>query len=131
MSGEALAAAAGGGGGGGSWVERGGRGKKEGVSGALIAIGRPAPLPRGYGLRCLGDMDAQRIAASAGLQAADGSTAPGDILLVRCSPVQLHVLVAAGLERFVHAHAGLRRVVLGPRDPAWHMIGRWRLPETL
>lgn len=98
---------------------------------ALAAIGRPAPLPCGYSLRCRGDMDAQRIATSAGLQTAHSPVEPGDVLLVRCSPVQLHVLVAVERERFVHAHAGLRRVLVGALDPAWREAARWRLPEAL
>jgi hypothetical protein len=98
---------------------------------ALATIGRPTTLPCDYTLRSRGYMNAQRIAAAAGLRAADGAIVAGDILLVRCSPVQLHVLVAAKPARFVHAHAGLRRVVLGPRDPAWSLLARWRLLETL
>jgi cell wall-associated NlpC family hydrolase len=96
---------------------------------ALSAIGRSAPFPCGYSLRCRGDMDARRIAAAAGLAVASDRITRGDVLLARCSPVQLHVLVAVDAERFVHAHAGLRRVVVGVRDPAWRIAGHWRLPE--
>jgi hypothetical protein len=97
---------------------------------ALAAIGRKAELPVGYGLRCRGDMGAARIAETAGLVPADGLIAPGDVLLVRCSPVQLHLLVALTSARFVHAHAGLRRVVIGAREAAWPLAGHWRLPVT-
>lgn len=95
----------------------------------LEAVGRPARLPRGYSLRCRGDREANRIAETAGLAVAIGPVTRGDVLLARCSPVQLHVLVAVGGEHFVHAHAGLRRVVVSGCDPAWRIMGRWRLPE--
>jgi hypothetical protein len=76
-------------------------------------------------------MQAHRVAVEAGLAAAAEPVRPGDVLLVQCSLVQLHLLVAAEPDRFVHAHAGLRRVVVSPADPAWRVIGHWRLPEIL
>jgi len=54
---------------------------------------------------------------------------PGDILVIAPAPGRRHlgVVVPGGL---VHAHAGLGRVVEGPLDPAWVVVGAWRLPET-
>lgn len=51
----------------------------------------------------------------------------GDILVFAPVPNRRHlgVMTPAGM---VHAHAGLGRVVEGPVDPAWPMIGAWRLP---
>ena len=50
---------------------------------------------------------------------------------------ELHAVAAAVLGRVqgvvgavqgvVHAHAGLRRVVLQPRDPAWQIRKMWRI----
>lgn len=53
--------------------------------------------------------------------------APGDLLLVAPTLRQRHLAVAtpAGI---VHAHAGLGRVVEGPLDPDWIVLGAWRLP---
>lgn len=53
--------------------------------------------------------------------------APGDLLLVAPTPRQRHLAVVtpAGV---VHAHAGLGRVVEGPLDPDWIVLGAWRLP---
>jgi len=97
------------------------------VAAALAACGRPAVgLPRGYALRSSSYGDPARWAQACGFVAAAGPCRAGDVLLVACSKVQLHVLVALGDERFVHAHAGLRRVVVGPRDPAWAVVGHWR-----
>jgi hypothetical protein len=51
----------------------------------------------------------------------------GDILVLAPAPQRRHlgVVTPAGI---VHAHAGLGRVVEGPIDPAWPVIGAWRLP---
>ena len=55
------------------------------------------------------------------------AAAPGDILVIAPAPGRRHlaVVVPGGV---VHAHAGLGRVVEGPLDPAWVVIGAWRLP---
>ena len=68
---------------------------------AALALGRAAP--RGYGLR-------------------SGDTAKA---LVRPGPLQLHLMVGTGAG-FVHAHAGLRRVVEMPGESPWPIIGWWR-----
>jgi hypothetical protein len=49
----------------------------------------------------------------------------GDVMLMQLAPDQLHFAVrtAAG---FVHAHAGLRRVVETPGEPEWPVIGTYR-----
>jgi hypothetical protein len=49
----------------------------------------------------------------------------GDLLLMRVASDQLHlgVRTAAG---FVHAHAGLRRVVETPGLPEWPVLGVYR-----
>jgi murein DD-endopeptidase / murein LD-carboxypeptidase len=49
----------------------------------------------------------------------------GDLMLMEVAEDQLHVAVrtAAG---FVHAHAGLRRVVETPGMPEWRMLGVYR-----
>ena len=52
---------------------------------------------------------------------------PGDVLLYAPAPGQRHLAVLAGPD-LVHAHAGLGRVVEGPADPAWELLGAWALP---
>jgi murein DD-endopeptidase / murein LD-carboxypeptidase len=49
----------------------------------------------------------------------------GDLMIMRVSNDQLHLAVrtAAG---FVHAHAGLRRVVETPGMPEWPLLGTYR-----
>lgn len=97
------------------------------VAAALAAIGRPAPGPRCYGLRNHDIADALVFAARAGLIEAGGAILTGDVLLVRPAPLQHHLLIALGKTGFVHAHAGLRRVVVTPGPLASPLIRHWRL----
>lgn len=55
--------------------------------------------------------------------------APGDLIVVQPAPDRRHlgVIVPGGI---VHAHAGLGRVVEGPLDPGWAVIGAWRFPQA-
>lgn len=55
---------------------------------------------------------------------------PGDVLLVRPGPAQVHLLVCARDGRFVHAHAGLRRVVAMPGPHGWPVLRHWRPVDT-
>ncbi|EQB16326.1 NlpC/P60 family protein [Sphingobium lactosutens] len=89
---------------------------------AALALGRAAP--RAYGLRS-GDAErAARWLEVAGLRpVAEGQA--GDLALVRPGPLQLHLMIGTGAG-FVHAHAGLRRVVEMPGDSPWPIIGWWR-----
>jgi hypothetical protein len=52
----------------------------------------------------------------------------GDLLLLRPGPMQLHfvILVDGG---WVHAHAGLGRVVCGPVVEEWPILARFRADE--
>jgi cell wall-associated NlpC family hydrolase len=60
----------------------------------------------------------------AGLQRTDVFR-PGDVLVMRAGPAQLHVGIAteAGI---VHADAGLWRVVERPGSPEWPVLSIWR-----
>lgn len=96
------------------------------LAASLDRAGQPAPIPNGYALR---SRDASRFAAMAGpcgFADADGSIAAGDVVVWQAGPGQFHLGIAVGPEAFVHAHAGLRRVVCGPTDPAWRLAGHWR-----
>lgn len=50
---------------------------------------------------------------------------PGDLMMMRVSSDQLHFGVRTGAG-FVHAHAGLRRVVETPGTPEWPLLGIYR-----
>lgn len=85
-----------------------------------VATGEPG-LPRDYPLRS-GAWHAEQVPD--GMVASDGE-AVGDVLLCRVSAAQLHlVLRTAG--GFVHADAGVRRVVERPGAVPWPVIAAWR-----
>src|SRR4051794_3868157 len=54
-----------------------------------------------------------------------GQLAPGDIMMLTIAQRQLHLAVrtAGG---FVHAHAGIRRVVETPGMPEWPIVAAYR-----
>jgi len=87
---------------------------------ALRAGGCLGEVPSGYSLRGgdwgLLDRVLVRVAEAE----------PGDVLLMAVGPGQFHlgIRTAGG---FVHADAGLRRVVERPGMPPWPVIGVWRM----
>lgn len=83
--------------------------------------------PQGYGLRNASIERHLGFAARAGFAPAHGPLQRGDLILAAPGPAQHHLLVALGGERFVHAHAGLRRVVLHAGPLPWPLIACWRL----
>lgn len=98
------------------------------LAAACEALGRQTALPNGYALRMRRMPEASRIAAGLGLQPASGAVLPGDVLMLRPSPCQLHIAIAADARSLVHAHAGLRKVVRGPLPGDWPIAAHWRLP---
>lgn len=99
------------------------------VAAALVAIGRPASVPRYASIRQLSIDGFLPALRQAGFSKAKGSVEAGDLLLVRPSPAQVHAMIARENGGFVHAHAGLARVCATRRGPDWPMIGQWRLGE--
>lgn len=92
---------------------------------ALSHVGFAGSIPADYTLRGLfgnqlcAFFDQPAFAAVSSLQ-------PGDFVAVRTAPRQLHLMI--GTESgFVHAHAGLRCVVLTPQPLPWPVLGHWRL----
>jgi cell wall-associated NlpC family hydrolase len=87
------------------------------------AGGRIARLPA-YPLRGMSLATAEGALRSAGFAPGDPGE-PGDIVIARSGPMQLHLMIrtASGL---VHADAGLCRVVLMPPPPPWPVLGQWR-----
>lgn len=97
------------------------------LTAAMASIGRPIIAPNGYAMRRreLGGWLA--LAGVWGFAEANDPIEPGDVLMFTVGPVQFHLAIAACEGCLVHAHAGLRRVVLGPSGPDWHPAGHWRL----
>lgn len=97
------------------------------LAAALAAIGRSAPLPTGYALRARSLPPLRDLAAACGFAETAARIEPGDVMLLRVGPCQHHLAIALDGGRFVHAHAGLRRVVVMPGPPPWPAVRRWRL----
>jgi cell wall-associated NlpC family hydrolase len=97
------------------------------LAAALTAIGRRAPLPNGYRLRSRHVRGLAGFAEACGLGEAGGPIEPGDVLLLRVAACQVHLAIALRGGRFVHAHAGRKRVIAAAGPLAWPVIGRWRL----
>ncbi|MEN9683722.1 MAG: hypothetical protein RLZZ427_1473 [Pseudomonadota bacterium] len=98
---------------------------------AMIRGGRAITLPTGYALRLSGIDRWLPDPANLGFGTTDRPAQPGDVVLMQPGDAQFHLLIAGPDRGWVHAHAGLRRVVLTPCLPAGPVIGRWRLlPET-
>ena len=75
------------------------------------------------------------LLARAGLQRVTAPAA-GDVWLFAPAPGQRHLAVqvdnmprgSRADTQFVHAHAGVGRVVESPADPAWALLGSYRFP---
>ncbi|WP_114521036.1 NlpC/P60 family protein [Altererythrobacter sp. ZODW24] len=88
-----------------------------------------------------GSYDLRNLDISSGCLAADSAnlikvakrtepTEPGDIILVKSGPAAFHLLIASFADQFIHAHAGLRRVVSMPGPLRWPVIHIWRPLRT-
>ena len=94
---------------------------------AALALGRDGPCA--YGLRSGDTGLAARWLREAGLFKVETGR-PGDLALVRPGPLQLHLMIGTGTG-FIHAHAGLGRVVETPGVSPWPVLGWWRAgPST-
>lgn len=107
----------------------GGRDPATGIDcvGLVAAALGGADGPSGYGLRNAAIDRHLPFAARAGFAPATGASERGDLILAAPGPAQHHLLIALGEDCFVHAHAGLRRVVLHSGPIPWPTRARWRL----
>ena len=97
------------------------------LAAALDQAGRPVDLPTGYPLR-LSRLDGWLPdPAALGFAPAQGSNQPGDVVLLQLGPAQIHLAIAAPEAGWIHAHAGLRKVVHQPALPPGALLGHWRL----
>lgn len=94
---------------------------------ALRLAGRDCTLPRGYPLRVIASADWLPDVARWGFAPAAGLARPGDVVLIAPAAGQVHLAIAAGDGAWVHAHAGLRRVVIAPQRPDGTLLHHWRL----
>lgn len=97
------------------------------VSAALAHSGRQPVPPTGYGLRNVSIHQWLPFAATSGLMPTSDAIQTGDVLLIALGFAQHHLVIAVDPACIVHAHAGLRRVVVQPREPAWQVRTQWRI----
>ncbi|WP_144095820.1 NlpC/P60 family protein [Croceicoccus sediminis] len=97
----------------------------------LGRIGGNACIAKAYGLRNSDIKGLLEDAEASGLVPTRGRAAPGTVVLFDLGAGQHHLAIAAGNECFVHAHAGLRKVVYGKIDPSWKTVATWRFPTRL
>jgi murein DD-endopeptidase / murein LD-carboxypeptidase len=95
------------------------------VAVALGDIAQRCAVPMNYTLR--GDFEGvvEHYFKSVGMKTCTAPYADGDIVLVRAAPGQFHLMVRAH-QGFVHAHAGLRKIVLTPGASLWPVTRAWR-----
>jgi hypothetical protein len=90
----------------------------------VVAQATGTEAPTGYALRGGDAAAVSALIERAGLVRVS-EAAPGDVMLMRAGPAQLHLANRTG-RGFVHADAALRRVVERPGAPEWEVIGLWR-----
>ncbi len=110
-----------------------GRSAREGVDCvgvAAFACAIPSErVPRDYSLRSQALGEIERQLRGLGCRRVESPVLHlGDIALCRPGPAQYHMVVITPFG-FVHADAGLRRVVQRPHPIPWTMAGAWRLAE--
>lgn len=99
------------------------------VAAALRAIGRVPVVSDTYALRNRDIAPCLMLAPANGFEETALPILSGDVALVRPGPAQWHLLIAADGGKFIHAHAGLRRIVRMPGPLCWPILRRWRLPS--
>lgn len=97
---------------------------------AMARCGHSLAVPTGYPLRLRTLTGWLPDPASCGFAEAEPPYAPGDVVMLQPGPAQFHLAIAAPGQGWVHAHAGLRRVVHDPELPTGPIIHHWRLLPT-
>ncbi len=92
----------------------------------VVAWAAGVSAPADYDLRGGGAERAERGLAELGFTPV-ADARPGDVLVAEPGAGLRHLAVVSAPGLVVHAHAGLRRVVEGPVDPAWRVLSIWRL----
>ena len=98
------------------------------VLAALADIGRTPAQLNGYAMRQADPSRHFQVALACGFRSCEGSGLEvGDLVLASPGPAQAHLLVFSRDDRFIHAHAGLGRVVRSPAPCPWPFDRIWRL----
>lgn len=97
---------------------------------SLRAIGAPILEPEQYSLRNLSVEAQVECAPALGLEEASGRSRTGDVLLFQLATSQYHLGIVSTGQGLIHAHAGLRRVVISPTLTSWPIHRSWRLASA-
>lgn len=100
------------------------------VTSSMRMAGLRPQAPLGYALRNKSIDAFLDFATKSGLENTSGSLFEGDILLVKPSPMQFHLLVVLTHNDFIHANASLRRVVAMPGPLPWPLFKHWRCTSS-
>jgi len=92
----------------------------------LSAAGEAVKPPGPYGLRNSNIEPFVALAKAANLVKVQRPHRPGDLLVTMPGPAQHHLMVCVGENRFVHAHAGLGRVVSWFGPVGSPVVAIWR-----
>ncbi|MEP2103206.1 MAG: peptidoglycan endopeptidase [Parasphingorhabdus sp.] len=97
----------------------------------LDAADMTCDIPTGYSIRGGSAEQIEDVMTLAGFAALAPDEAPkeGDIVLVKPSPIQWHLMVKTE-GGFVHAHAGLGQVVFTPGSAQWPIEKIFRIGES-
>ena len=97
------------------------------LAAAMARAGQRIAVPTGYPLR-LRDL-AQWLPqpAELGFALAEPPYQAGDVVMVQPGPAQFHLAIADPALGWIHAHAGLRRVVRDAALPGGTPLHHWRL----
>lgn len=99
-------------------------------SAAMARCGVAVRVPAGYALRLSQPARWMPDPAAYGFVTAQAPYAPGDVVMLSPGPAQLHLAIRSAHAGWIHAHAGLRKVVIQPCLPQGQVLGHWRLPPA-
>jgi murein DD-endopeptidase / murein LD-carboxypeptidase len=82
--------------------------------------------PAGYSLKGNHHFQIESYFRGSGFALVDGNAENGDIAVVHIAAQHQHLMIRAG-SGWVHAHAGLGRIVHTPDQAPWPIIALWRV----
>lgn len=97
---------------------------------ALARGGQIIAVPTGYPLRLRELAQWLPDPGGLGFAAAREPFRPGDVVMLQPGPAQFHLAIVDRGLGWIHAHAGLRRVVREAELPAGTITVHWRLRRT-